>query len=86
MEEKEVEDGQLTIEPPSDSYFKLIQAVGSSGKYQLVIILLAYLISFQNGLISLGTPYYFAVPPYTNCPPPHEGITECTRYACSLPP
>jgi hypothetical protein len=43
------------------------------------------MVCLQNGIISLGTSYYFAIPPYTNCPPPHQGIVACTKYACSLP-
>lgn len=86
MEEREGEDKQLTVEVSQDCYFQLIEAVGTNGKYQFLIILLAYVVSFQNGVLSLGTPYYFAVAPYTNCPPPNEGITKCTEYACSLPP
>ena len=42
------------------------------------MIILACLLCFQNGFVSLATPYYFAVAPYTNCPPGYEGITQCT--------
>ena len=69
----------------SSTYFKLIEAVGVSGNYQNLIIVFSFIICFLNGIISLGTPYYFAVAPYTNCPPPNTGITQCTTYACSLP-
>lgn len=34
---------------------------------------------------ALGTPYYFAVAPYTVCPEPHSGVAKCTEYVCSLP-
>ena len=59
---------------PSDDniekeYFKLIDAVGSKGKYQTALIILSCVLYFQNGFPSLGTPYYFASAPYTNCPP-----------------
>lgn len=59
---------RLLSSKTEESYFRLIEAVGSRGKYQTLVIALAYLVSFQNGLISLGTPYYFAVAPYSNCP------------------
>jgi MFS family permease len=65
-------------------YFKLVEVVGTRGRYQTLLTILACLLCFQNGFLSLGTPYYFAVAPYTNCPG-HAGITECTRYACSRP-
>lgn len=77
---------RLLSSKTEESYFRLIEAVGSRGKYQTLVIALAYLVSFQNGLISLGTPYYFAVAPYSNCPEPYAGVTKCTEYACSLPP
>lgn len=63
---------------PEKRYSGLIRAVGAKGKYQSIIIILAYVLSFQNGFISLGNPYYFAVAPYSNCPQPHAGITQCT--------
>jgi hypothetical protein len=54
-----------------DSYFQLVEAVGSNGKYQTAIIILSFIIAFLNAIPSLGTPYYFAVAPYTTCPYPH---------------
>ena len=68
------------------SYYKLIDAVGSTGKYQTIISILACILCGLNGFMALGTPYNFAVAPYTSCPKQYEGITKCTEYVCSLPP
>jgi hypothetical protein len=68
-----------------NEYFKLVRAVGTEGKYQTFLVIFAILVCIQNGIISLGTSYYFAVPSYTECPSPHQGISKCTKYACSLP-
>lgn len=46
-------------------FFQLVQAVGTSGRYQSLIMVLAVLICIQNGIISLGTSYVFAIAPYS---------------------
>lgn len=67
-------------------YFKLLEAVGVRGCYQVLLILLTIVLALPNGVVSLGSSTSFAVPSYTECPPPHSGIALCTKYACSLPP
>lgn len=47
-----------------NEYFQLIETVGIKGKYQMGIVILACILTFQNGFVSLATPYYFAVAPY----------------------
>lgn len=45
-----------------------MEEVGVKGPYQNWVIALCGVLFFEIGLIQLGTPYYFAVAPYTNCP------------------
>lgn len=46
-------------------YFKLLQAVGTRGWYQTLLILFTILLAFPNGVASLNSSYTFAVPSYT---------------------
>lgn len=62
----------------------MMEAVGSYGKYQKIMIALFCVVSTQVGSMSLGNPYYFAIPPYTNCPSEYRD-EECNNYVCSLP-
>jgi hypothetical protein len=71
------------MEPGRNACFALLAEVGTSGKYQTLLIVFSCLLAFQCGIIALGTPYYFAVAPYT-CPPPHRG-PNCNHHVCSLP-
>jgi hypothetical protein len=54
---------------PQHTYFQLIDKVGSRGRYQHIVIAIFCLITLLTGAMSLGSPYYFAVAPYVNCPP-----------------
>jgi hypothetical protein len=51
-----------------NQYFRLMEVVGASGKYQNIILILFCVLVFEVGCLSLGNPYYFAVAPYANCP------------------
>lgn len=64
----------------------LLSAVGTEGKYQNVIIGISCFLILQNAMILLSSNYNFAISPYTQCPSPHQGISLCTQYVCSLPP
>lgn len=69
--------------PQPHTYFQLIHKVGSRGRYQHIVIAIFCVITLLTGAMSLGSPYYFAVAPYVNCPPQHK---DCNAYVCSLPP
>ena len=59
--------------------------VGDNGLYQKITIIITIITALICSVIVQGGPYFFAVAPFTNCPPPNKGITLCTKYACSLP-
>jgi hypothetical protein len=48
-----------------------MEVVGTSGKYQNILLILFSVLVFEVGSLSLGNPYYFAVAPYVNCPEPY---------------
>lgn len=75
----------VEVDNHQNIYHKLMEEVGINGRYQTFVIVLFCLVIFQNGMMILGSSYYFAVAPYTNCPKEYAGITLCTKYACSLP-
>jgi hypothetical protein len=61
--------------PQINRYFRLMEVVGTTGKYQNIVLLLFCVLVFVVGSLSLGNPYYFAVAPYTNCPEPYSTAT-----------
>jgi hypothetical protein len=67
------------------TYFKLMEVVGPSGKYQNIILAIFCVVVYSVGSLSLGGPYYFAVAPYANCPEPYSTASQCSNYVCSLP-
>ena len=62
-----------------------MEVVGNRGVYQNILIFITLVICLETSALMQSIPYIFAIAPYTNCPPPHAGITLCTQYACSLP-
>jgi hypothetical protein len=78
------EQKQLT-QNNHNQFYALMEQVGLEGKYQTLLIIFCSLLCFQGGMLSLGTPYYFAIAPYTNCPAPYQAASDCNSYVCSLP-
>ena len=74
----------MQVSKQHNACYDLLSEVGTAGRYQTLIIVFSCLLSFQNGIISLGTPYYFAIAPYTNCPPVHP-YANCNQFVCALP-
>lgn len=58
-----------------------MKVVGTDGKYQYILIVLFCVVTLLTGQFALGSPYYFAVAPYT-C---SSDISECDNFVCSLP-
>jgi MFS family permease len=63
----------------------LLPAVGNWGRYQAVVIIISSFLALQNGMIYITSGYNYAVAPYSQCPAPHQGVSLCTQYVCSLP-
>lgn len=60
--------------------------MGNKGPYQVIVIIISIILSFQSGIIVYGVPYEFTVPQYINCPAIYATPARCNQYVCSLPP
>ena len=67
-----------------ESYFELLNRVGSGGKYQWLIYIIALCTFLQVGLISFNEPFLFMNPTF-DCSHLEKHYTEqeCEKYVCN---
>lgn len=74
----------VDLEQGASDYFRLLERVGSRGKYQQVVFLIMAVNWFVAAILLMGTSFLYLAPE-VKCEDPGLSSEECERQVCSLP-
>ena len=81
------ESNRSKNEGKDNAYFGLMEIAGTSGRYQMLSLLIWSAMWFITGSLLLGTPFFFYNPVYSceGDPSFSQQSLSCLNYVCAMP-